>query len=146
MTTEVVDLRKSDRFLVVEPLSGTFGPAEVIVLNLSLGGAQFTHPQPLRIGTHGKLHFKRGEAVVAIGATVVWSRLEPTAGGMVYTSGVKLDAADNVYALAINTLMRAGAVRHDTGSLDRKKQRMAEREEARRSQIRNIPISEPPPV
>jgi hypothetical protein len=146
MTTEVVDLRRGDRFNVVEPLTGSFGAAEVAVLNLSLGGAQISHPQPLRIGTHAKLWFRRGEVSVAISATVVWSHLAPTSGGMVYTSGIRLDAPDANYALALNTFVRADVIRHETDSLEKKKQRMREREEARKSQVRVIPSSEPPPA
>jgi PilZ domain len=146
MTTEVVDLRKGERFSVIEPLTGTFGPAEVAVLNLSLGGVQMSHPQPVRIGTRAKLWCRRGDVTITIPGTVVWSHLTPTSAGMVYFSGVKLDAADPQYALAINTLMRGGAIRQDLDSLDKKRQRLREREEARKSQVRIIPSSEPPPA
>lgn len=146
MTTDVLDLRKGDRFLVVEALTGSFGPTEVAVLNLSVGGAQISHPQPVRIGTRAKLWFRRGDVSATVLATVVWSHLASTSSGMVYKSGLRLEAADPQYALAINTLVRSGIVRHETDSLDRKKQRMLEREEARKSQIRVIPTSERPPV
>ena len=146
MTTEVVDLRKGERFSVIEPLTGTFGPAEVAVLNLSLGGAQISHPQPVRIGTRAKLWCRRGDVTITVSATVVWSHLTPTSAGMIYFSGVRLDAADPQYALAINTLMRGGAIRQELDSLDKKKQRLREREEARKSQVRIIPTSEPPPA
>lgn len=146
MTTEVVDLRRGDRFNVIEPLTGSFGAAEVAVVNLSLGGAQISHPQPLRIGTRAKLWFRRGDVSVTVLATVVWSHLASATGGMVYKSGIKLDAADAPYALALNTLVRADVIRHETDSLAKKKQRMLEREEARKSQVRNIPSSEPPPA
>jgi hypothetical protein len=146
MTIEVVDLRRGERFTVVEPLTGTFGPAEVALVNLSLGGVQISHPQPVRIGTRAKLSCRRGDVTILVPATIVWSHLNASAAGMVYHSGLKLDAADPQYALAINTLMRAGIIRQDVGSLDRKKQRMQEREEARKSKIRAIPSSEPPPA
>ena len=146
MNTEVVDLRRGERFTVVEPLTGTFGPAEVAVLNLSLGGVQISHPQPVRIGTRAKLWCRRGDVVVNIPGTVVWSHLNATSAGMVYMSGIRLDAADPQYALALNTLMRGGVLRQDLDSLDKKKERMREREEARRSQVRVIPSSEPPPA
>ena len=146
MTTEVIDLRKGERFSVVEPLTGTFGPTEVAVLNLSLGGVQISHPQPVRIGTRAKLSCRRGDVTITIAGTVVWSHLNATAAGMVYLSGVKLDAADPQFALAINSLVRGGAVRQELDSLDKKRARMREREEARRSQVRIIPTSEPPPA
>ncbi|HYO79336.1 MAG TPA: PilZ domain-containing protein [Thermoanaerobaculia bacterium] len=146
MTTEVVDFRKGDRFIVVEPLTGSFGATEVAVLNLSLGGVQISHPQPVRIGTRGKVWFRRGDISATVQGTVVWSQLTATSGGMVYKSGVKLDAADPQYALAVNFLVRSAVIRQDTDSLERKKQRMREREEQRKSQIRTIPTSERPPV
>jgi hypothetical protein len=42
--------------------------------------------------------------------------------------------------------VRADVLRHETDSLEKKKQRMREREEARKSQVRVIPSSEPPPA
>jgi hypothetical protein len=146
MSTEVVDLRRGERFTVIEALTGTFGPAEVAVLNLSLGGVQISHPQPVRIGTRAKLWCRRGDVTITIAGTVVWSHLNATSAGMVYMSGLRLDAADPQYALAINTLMRGGVLRQDVDSLDKKRQRMREREEARKSQVRIIPTSEPPPA
>lgn len=145
MTHEVVDLRKGDRFNVIEPVTGSFGPAEIAVLNLGLGGVQVSHPQPLRIGTRGKLWFRRGDVQVTIQATVVWSHLvRSTSGTMAYRTGLRLDAVDAPYALAINTMVRGGIIRHDTESMDRKRARIAEREEQRKTQVRVIPSSEPP--
>jgi len=145
MTSEVVDLRTGDRFTVAEPITGTFGAAEVAVLNLGLGGVQLSHPHPLRIGTRARLWFKRGDVTAAITATIVLSHLASTSAGMTYRSGAKLDEADPAWALAINSLIRGGALQHDTESLQRKQQRMREREEARRSQVRILPtITDPP--
>lgn len=146
MTPEVVDLRKGERFTVIEPLTGTFGQAEVAVVNLGLGGVQISHPQPVRIGTRAKLWCRRGDVTITTTGTVVWSHLSATSAGMVYLSGIRLDAADPQYALAINTLVRGGVLRQELDSLDRKRQRMREREEARKSQVRMIPNSEPPPA
>ena len=146
MTTDVLDLRKGDRFLVVEPLTGSFGPAEIAILNLSLTGAQVSHAQPLRIGTRARLWFRRGDVTVAVQARVVWSHLAKTTSGMVYQTGIKLDAADVQYAMAINALMRSGVIRQDVESLDKKRRREAERAEQRKSQVRVIPSSEPPPA
>ncbi|HEX8616951.1 MAG TPA: PilZ domain-containing protein [Thermoanaerobaculia bacterium] len=146
MSIEVVDVRRGDRFIVIEPLTGSFGAAEIAVINLSLNGAQISHPQPVRIGTRAKLWFRRGDVSVTVTATVVWSHLAPTTGGMVYKSGIKLDAPDAQYALAINTLVRSAVIRNDADSLEKKKQRMREREEARKSQVRLVPTSERPPA
>jgi hypothetical protein len=145
MSYDVADLRKGDRFAFMELVGGTFAANEVTFINVSLGGAQFTHAQPMRIGTRGKLAFRRGDVVVAVPAHVVWSHLGKVGAAMSYTSGVKLDAADPQYAAAINALYKAGVVQRDVESLERKRQRMMEREAARKSQVRIIPSSEPPP-
>jgi hypothetical protein len=141
MTIEIVELRRGDRFRVTETLSGTFGAADVVFLDLSLGGAQLSHPQPLRIGLGAKLSFKIRDVSATVMAHVVWSHLSPTKGGMAYVSGVKLDAADPQYAMALNSLLRAGILHKDAESLDRKRERMIERENLRKSQQRVIPTS-----
>lgn len=141
MTIDVVELRKGDRFRVTEPLAGTFGPAEVTFVDLSLGGAQFSHPLPLRIGTHARLAFKLRDVMASVAAHVVWSHLSRTTGGMSYVSGVKLDAAEPQYAMALNTFLRSGVLRKDAESMDKKRERMVERENLRKSQQRIIPTS-----
>lgn len=146
MNFEVVDLRQGDRFTVLEPLSGSFAGAEVTLLDVGLGGMQIAHPAPLRIGTRGKITFRHGDVVAAIAARVAWSHFEKTPTGMVYKSGLRIDSPDPQYALALHTFVRAGIVRQDTGSLERKRQRLIEREEARKSQVRMIPTSERPPA
>jgi hypothetical protein len=141
MTIEIIELRKGDRFLATEQIPGTFGPAEVIVIDLSLGGAKLSHPQPLRIGTHAKLVFKRGDITASAQAVVVWSHLARATGGLSYISGLKLEAVEPQYAMALNALLRAGVLRKEVDSLEKKKERLIEREELRKSQKRVIPTS-----
>jgi PilZ domain len=146
MSIEVVDLRKGDRFLIVEPVTGTFGAVDVALLDLSLTGAQISHPQPLRIGTRARFWFKRGDVTAVVQAHVVWSHLaKSTTGALAYQSGLKIDNADPQYAATMNALIRAGILRQDVQSMDKKRQRAIEREQLRQSQIRIIPTSEPPP-
>lgn len=134
MTIEIIELRRGDRFVATEPVSGTFGPVDVVIVDLSLGGAQLSHPQPLRIGTRGKLTFRRGDVSATVVAHVVWSHLSKTSGGMSYVSGLKLDAVEPQYGMALNSFLRAGVLRKDSESLSRKKERMIEREQQRKSQ------------
>ena len=141
MTIEIIELRKGDRFLATEQIHGTFGPAEVIVIDLSLGGAKFSHPQPLRIGTHAKLTFKIGDISASAQGVVIWSHLARATGGMSYVSGVKLESVEPQYGMALNALLRAGVLRKEIDSLEKKKERMIEREELRKSQRRVIPTS-----
>jgi PilZ domain len=143
----IEELRKADRFSAVESISGTFGAAEVSVVNLSISGAQISHSQPIRIGTVARLAFSRGDAVVAISARVLWSHVAPSANGKLsYRSGLKLEGADAQYALALNTLIRSGAIRQDLDSMDRKRKREEEREAKKKSGPKMIPVSEPPPA
>lgn len=141
MTIEVIDLRKGDRFIATEPISGTFGPAEIVIIDLSLGGAKLSHPQPLRIGTRGRIAFKRGDITVSTSAHVVWSHLSRSDKGMVYQSGMKLDETDPHYAMAINSLLRAGLLRKDVDSMERKRERLLEREQIRKTLSKPIPTS-----
>lgn len=134
MTIEIIELRKGDRFVATEPLSGTFGSVDVMVVDLSLGGVQLFHPQPLRIATRAKLTFQRGDVSATVTAHVVWSHLSKKGGGMSYVSGLKLDSVEPQYGMALNSLLRAGVLRKDGESLKKKKERMEEREALRKSQ------------
>jgi hypothetical protein len=128
MSEEVTDLRKSERFDVVQTLEGSFGGVDVTLLNLALNGVQLTHAAALRIGTRGRLTFRRGEVTVTIEGRVVWSHLSKDSGGLLYRSGVQLDEGDVHYAAAIAALLRAGVLARDSGSLERKRQREVARE------------------
>lgn len=130
----IEELRKADRFVVTDPITITFGPTDGTLLNLSLGGAQVTHPQPMRIGTLGRLAFRRGDVVVTTQARVVWSHVVPSPGRkLAYRTGLRIEAVDPQYAMAINALLRAGAIHQDRDSLDRKREREQQREEKRKS-------------
>jgi hypothetical protein len=48
--------------------------------------------------------------------------------------------------MAINSLIRAGVIRQDLESMDKKRKRMIEREEKKKSGPKMIPTSEPPPA
>jgi len=143
MTDEQNELRKAERFQVIEPLVGAFGNVEVILNNIGLGGAQLRHAQPLRIGTRGRLAFHRGEVSAAIQGRVVWSHYAQTADGLLYKSGIQLDDADVQFATAIHTLLRTGVLARDTDSLERKRLREQERELRRLSsaKIQTLPPS-----
>lgn len=133
MNEDVSEVRKQDRFLAASPIAGTFGGMEVSVLNVSVGGAQLLHAQPVRIGTTTRLHFGRGETVVAVEVRVLWSHLLQTDTGLRYRTGVALERPDVPWAAAINALVRTGQVARDPDSLERKRQREEERELRRKS-------------
>ena len=141
MNDDVTDLRKGDRFLVSEPVEGTFGATPVTLLNVSLGGAQLLHAQPLRIGTRAALTFHHAGEGASVIVIVVWSHLSQTSEGLRYRSGVKLDAPDVSYARALNAFVRSGVAALDAESIERKRQRELERELRRKSSPK---ISVPP--
>jgi hypothetical protein len=141
MTTEITEVRKGERFVLVQPLTGTFGPADVSIVDVSVGGAKLQHAQPLRIGTAARLTFRKGEIAVAAQGRVIWSHLVQTPNGLVYRSGIQLQP-DAAYAAAVNALYKGGMAQRDADSLERKKQRMLEREQERQSKkMRIIPTA-----
>lgn len=133
MNDEVTDLRKGDRFTVVAAVEGTFNSVPVSLLNISLGGAQILHAHPVRLGTPATLTFQRGGVGASVSVTVVWSHLQQTEEGLRYKSGVKLQEPDVRYAAAMNSYIRSGIIAMDTESLERKRQREAERQMRRAS-------------
>jgi hypothetical protein len=140
MNDDVIDLRKGDRFHVVEPIVGSFNAVDVSVINVSGTGAQIMHDAAIRIGTRARLAFRHGENTVSVLVQVVWSHLWQTAGGHAYRSGVRLDAPDVQYAAAVNALLRSGVIQRDTESLERKRQREVERELRRKSAPKLTPL------
>ena len=143
----VEELRKTDRFVSAERIEAAFGQAEASVIDFSITGVQISHLQPIRIGTVARLSFHHGEASASVQGRVLWSHVTPMPGGALsYRTGLRLENVDAHYALALNTLVRAGTVKRDLGSLDRKRKRDEEREEKRKSGPKAIPTSEPPPA
>jgi hypothetical protein len=130
MSADIRDLRTIERYVVVEPLLGSFGAAGISILDIAEQGAQIEHAQPLRLGSRGRLWFKRGEVAASIHAMVIWSRLSEKPnddGKLLYRSGVRLDDGDS-FAGAIQALGEHGVIRRDTESLERKRRKFVERE------------------
>ena len=149
MQESVSELRHGERFVVLGSIQGTFGPADLRLLNLSLNGAQIVHPQPLRIGSKGRIQFRLDDVSAAISAAVIWSRLSKqsdSSGKLLYESGLRIEQADEHWAAAIHGLLRRGAIRQDVESLDRKRRRAEERER-QRAAVKTfiIPLSGPKP-
>lgn len=140
MNEDVIDLRRGDRFHVVDAIHGSFSAIDVTVINVSVTGAQIMHAAPIRIGTRSRLAFRQGEVTVSVQVQVVWSHLWQTPEGHAYRSGVRLDAPDVLYAAAVNALIRIGAIERDTESLERKRQREEERELRRKSGPKMMPV------
>lgn len=131
MSSDIRDLRTIERYVVVERLQGSFGAAGISILDIAEQGAQIEHAQPLRLGSRGRLWFKRGEVSASIHAMVIWSRLSEKPnddGKLLYQSGVRLDEGES-FAEAIQALGEQGVIRRDTESLDRKRRKLLDREQ-----------------
>lgn len=142
METDIRELRSGDRFVVSEPLTGSFGSIAVTIRNIGDQGVQIEHTDPLRIATKARLWFKRGDTVVSTQGLVVWSRLSTvsTGGAHPYVSGVRIEGDAAAFAEATHALAIHGVLQRDFHSLDRKKQIAADRANARagRPSIRYI--------
>ena len=127
---DVKNSRGPERFFLTEPLAGSFGSASVTILNISVDGLKVEHAQPIRLGTRARLWFKRAEISVSVQAVVVWSHLSKTPndkGKLLYHSGMRIENGSDEYGLAVQSLIHRGVARADTESLERKRQRLAER-------------------
>lgn len=127
---EISELRVTERFRTAEALVGSFGSASVTLIDVSASGAQIEHAQPLRIGTRGRLSFKRGEVSVSVQAHTIWSHLSKTPnaqGKYLYLSGVRLEGESGDFHHALQSLLARGVISPDRQSLERKKKRAEEK-------------------
>lgn len=134
MENEIRELRTSERYVVMESLTGSFGAASTTILDICEHGVQIAHTQPLRIGTTGRLWFKRAEVAASIQGSVVWSQLSQKPddeGKILYRSGVRIADGSGEFTQALQMLALKGVLRRDFDSLERKRQRNAARSSAR---------------
>ncbi len=146
MSSDITELRATERFVATEPLHGSFGAASITIVNIGETGTQIEHPQPLRLATRARLSFKQGDDTFAAVAVLVWSHLSKRPndkGKLLYRSGIRFedDAAD--IPKILDTLLAHRVIQSDPDSLERKKQRLVEREAERSGrtvrQVRNLP-------
>jgi len=132
----VRDHRGEDRFIVVEPLDGSFGAAAVAILNVAHQGVQIEHAQPLRLATRARLWFKREDVAASAQGIVVWSHLSKKPnekGKLLYRSGIRIEEEMTPFRDAIQSLVTSGMIRLDVESLERKRKRLEEMERDRAS-------------
>ncbi|MDQ6801452.1 MAG: hypothetical protein M3041_11495 [Acidobacteriota bacterium] len=132
MEPDVRNLRGRERFRVKQRLSGSFGAAEVTLIDVAEEGAQIEHAQPLRLASKGRLWFKRADVSASLHAFVVWSRLSKTpneVGKYLYRSGLRFDEGAGSFLEAMRMLADQGVIERDDDSLNRKKKRVEEREQ-----------------
>ena len=132
MEPQIEDLRSTDRYILMEKLSGSFGSAQVTLIDLGEQGVQIEHTQPLRLATKGRLWFKRAQVSVSLHAFVVWSRLSTSPndqGKYPYRSGLRIDEGAEEFLSAMQMLAEHGVIKRDDDSLNRKRKRIEEREQ-----------------
>jgi hypothetical protein len=141
----VEELRAAERFTASEPLPATFAAYPIAIVNLSTIGALVEHPAPIRLGTVGRFMIRRGDIAVDVKGFLIWSRLSKTPGkdgAQVYRSGLRIESGNAEYALALHMLIKSGAMKRETDTLERKRRRLVERmAEKNRSGFRSLTSS-----
>jgi len=138
---DVRDLRSSPRFVVREPIPGYFGGIGVAIHDMAVAGVQIEHSEPVKLSSRARVGFKVDNTLFAVPGVVVWSRLSrspETEGKLLYRSGIKLEDDAQRFANVINILVGRGRLRPDSESLDRKRQKVEDREQLKK----NRPILE----
>jgi len=130
MEPDVKELRAADRYILSKKLTGSFGSAQVVLIDVGEQGVQIEHASPLRLATKGRLWFKHGGVSVSLHAFVVWSKLF----GKQYRSGLRIDEPAAEFLAALNALASHGVIKRDDESLNRKRQRIEEKEKAKAGQ------------
>lgn len=131
MTIEVKELRAGQRYVFDTPLTASFGSTEVQIANIGAGGLQILHPLPQRVGNTARIWFRIGDVAVSTTGRLIWSHLgkDPETGKTTYRSGLRIE--DPEYALAVQQLVSRGMVVPDSESLEKKKQRLLQKERER---------------
>ncbi len=149
--TDVHELRSYERYSLNERITGSFGSAEIHVVDIGEQGAQIEHAQPLRIATVARLWFKRGDVALNAQALVMWSRLSKSPnqqGKLMYRSGVRIEDGVHEFALAIQELLERGVIQRDAESLERKRRIREEKAMAKNANpsMRMVPIDDDVPA
>jgi hypothetical protein len=132
---DVKELRSGERWLLAEPVIGSFGAIEVTIVNVAEQGVQLTHAQPLRLATRARLWFRRGTIAANVHGMIVWSHLSKTPndeGKYLYHSGVRIESAADEFASTLLELSGQHLLQRDSGSMERKRLRQLARERAPR--------------
>ena len=102
------NLRTAERFLIDPPLSAQFGSAAVLLCDISIKGARFTHGHPLEMGTKAilRVSLEGRPQPFALEAVVVWTQKDPARSGR-FMSGARTYATPEVVSTVLRTLQAA---------------------------------------
>jgi hypothetical protein len=145
------ELRSYERYVLSEALTGSFGSAEVRIIDLGEQGAQIEHALPLRVATVARFWFKRGEVAVSVQALVVWSRLskhKSADGKLLYRTGLRVEEGAEDFSKSVAVLAEKNLIHRDSQSLERKRKLREEREMAKSASptMRRVPmVTDVPP-
>jgi hypothetical protein len=130
---EIKELRRRPRFELTAELSARFTGIPVRLIDVSAGGLQMEHADPVRLGSSGTLVID-GEDLIEVRSRVVWSRLLPRPGQPnLYRSGLSFTEIDEV-AGKLGRFIRAYG-RPEHGSLERKRERLTARHEKKPTMV-----------
>jgi len=82
------NLRTAERFLLVPPITATFGASPIAVCDISEKGARFRHDRPLEAGTKSLLKIAFDSVSLALEAAIVWTHNDTATPGR-FVSGVR---------------------------------------------------------
>ena len=141
----VTESRHKERYIALQPFSGSFGSVAICVCDMGDTGVQIEHSDPIRVATKGRLAFSGvGTRIVELRGIVMWSRLSahPNASGkFLYRTGVKVEDQDVVLASTIQQLLSRGLLRRDDLALERKQDLLMARDRDRaRMKIQKVAL------
>lgn len=127
---DVAELRRTTRHLALVPLKAYLGQSEVVIHDLSEGGFQVEHPDPIKLSSSIVITFDNPKTfeTIEFRVRVVWSRLSSTPnarGKLLYRSGLRIEQAEETNRSALRKLI-ASSTRADVEALDRKRKKLSD--------------------
>jgi hypothetical protein len=139
------ELRAAPRYVVQVPIIGSFGAADITVIDFSAVGVQVRHYEPLKLGSESRLNVAVGAAQekLSIRGKVVWSHLSKSPDGQgkhPYVSGLRILETDPAIYEFIERLVAHRAAVPDRESIDKKRKVLRDKakERAARMAVKTI--------
>lgn len=133
--SSALELRAAERYTLTPRLVGSFGAAEIQIIDFSRTGLQVQHLEPLKLGVQGRASVTvPGVGRVSWRAAVVWSHLARFAvpsGRHPYVSGMRVEEEAGDVEEVLQKLVTVGAATIDRESIERKKRALRDKAKAR---------------
>lgn len=129
---DVKEERAHPRFVFPRSIDVTFSNYPVKLCNIGAGGAQIEHAGVFKphSSSNLKIPLPRSNDVIALRATVIWSKLSgtPNAGGkLLYRSGVRFDQVGSAVSATVQRVITIFSGSEDKQSIERKREMLVER-------------------